>query len=198
MAAALVVVLAAGGAVFAFVRAGGRRPPATGRAPGLSDRSRAASDAARSAAPMPGRGLPAGGTGAAGPTVAMGAMARARPHAAAADAFLASYFTAINHHDYRAYLHLFSPDSRRGLSVAGFQDGYGTTRDLAERLQALTAAGPGQLAATVAFTSHQSPASSPAHATCLRWRITVYLVGRGGRYVIGNPPAGYYATYRSC
>jgi hypothetical protein len=105
---------------------------------------------------------------------------------------------AINDHDYRAYLHLFSPESRGALSGAGFQAGYGTTRDSAERLTELAATTPGRLAATVTFTSHQSPASSPAHAGCLRWNITVYLVRRGGRYVIGNPPADYYAKDQPC
>jgi hypothetical protein len=128
----------------------------------------------------------------------MGDRVRTQPHAAVADAFLVGYFTAINHHDYQAYLHLFSQESRRGLSEGGFQDGYGTTRDSAERLQALTTAGPGRVAARVTFTSRQSPISSPEHASCLRWRITVYLVRRGGRYVIDNPPSGYYATHQAC
>jgi hypothetical protein len=105
---------------------------------------------------------------------------------------------AINDHDYRAYLHLYSPETRRALSWARFQAGYGTTHDSAERLTELAATAPGQLAATVTFTSHQSPASSPPHAGCLRWNITVYLVRRGVRYVIGNPPADYYARDQPC
>jgi hypothetical protein len=133
-----------------------------------------------------------------GPGVAIAAGARARPGSAAVDAFVARYFAAINRHDYRGYLRLFGPGSRRSLSAAGFRAGYATTRDSAETLTQIAAAGPGRVAATVTFTSTQAPAASPAHAACVRWRVTIYLLRRDGRYVIGNPPAGYAAADRAC
>ena len=138
----------------------------------------------------------AAGRVAAGVAVTAGAGGRAG--AAAVTAFLTGYFAAINRHDYGGYLRLFGPGSRRSLSAAGFRAGYGTTRDSAETLTGITAAGRGAVAATVTFTSRQAPAASPAHAACVRWRITIYLARRAGRYVIENPPAGYAAADRAC
>jgi hypothetical protein len=130
--------------------------------------------------------------------VALSAGVRGRAGAAAAAAFLARYFGVINRHDYRGYLRLFGPGSGRSLSAAAFAAGYGTTRDSAATLTGITAAGPGEVAAAVTFTSRQAPAASPAHAACVRWRITIYLAHRDGRYVIANPPAGYAAADRAC
>ena len=48
------------------------------------------------------------------------------------------------------------------------------------------------------FTSRQSPAASPNHATCTNWRIVLYLRRTGGVYLIGPPPPGYHATYHGC
>jgi hypothetical protein len=126
---------------------------------------------------------------------------RSQPGARPASRFLARYFRAINHHDYQAYLRLFAPASRAALPETRFLAGYGTTRDSAARLIRLTPAGSRQLAATVTFTSHQDATASPAHASCLRWRITVYLIRHGTRherYFIGAPPAGYTAREHAC
>jgi hypothetical protein len=32
----------------------------------------------------------------------------------------------------------------------------------------------------------------------VRWRITIYLARRDGRFVIENPPPGYAAADRAC
>jgi hypothetical protein len=223
--AALVLVAAIAGTTVAVLLAGGQHPvagsparPAAGQpragastgpaatAPGAGPAAGGKPDATSSAGPPAGR-APGTGTststststsGAARPAVAVGSGAAARPRAAAVSRFLARYFAAINRHDYRAYLHLFSREIRGSLSAADFQAGYGSSRDSAETLTGLAAAGPGQQAATVTFTSHQAAASSPARTGCLRWRITLYLARPGRAYVIGNPPAGYYATDRAC
>jgi hypothetical protein len=137
-------------------------------------------------------------TAAGRPRVAMSAGVRGRPAAAAVAAFLTRYFGVVNRHDYRGYLRLFGPGSERSLSAAAFAAGYGTTRDSAETLRGITAAGRGEVAAAVTFTSRQAAAASPAHAACVRWRITIYLARRDGRYVIANPPAGYAAADRAC
>jgi hypothetical protein len=128
----------------------------------------------------------------------MSAGVRGRPAAAAVAAFLTRYFGVINRHDYRGYLRLFGPGSGRSLSAAAFAGGYGTTRDSAETLRGITADGRDLVAAAVTFTSRQAAAASPAHAACVRWRITIYLARRDGRYVIANPPAGYEAADRAC
>ena len=137
-------------------------------------------------------------TGGTGAGVAVAAGAAAQPGAASVDAFLGRYFAVINEHNYAGYLRLFGPGSGRSLSAAGFRGGYGSTRDSAETLTRISAARAGMVAATVTFTSRQAPAASPAHAACVRWRITIFLVRRGGGYVIGSPPAGYTAADRAC
>jgi hypothetical protein len=210
-AAAVVLVLAGVAAVATFATASGRRPAAEGQVLAHPGARQATHGSTRSAAGSADGTGSTGSTGAAGqpgpaasprpsarPVVGIASLAGTQPHAAAVDTFLGRYFMAINNHDYRAYLHLFGPQSRGALSGAGFETGYGTTRDSAERLTELVATAPGQVAATVTFTSHQSPAASSAHAGCLRWKITVYLVRQGGRYVIGNPPADYFAQDQPC
>lgn len=135
------------------------------------------------------------------PAVAVAPAVGLQPYAQPVSHFLVRYFRAINHHDYRSYLRLFTPASRAALSESGFLAGYGTTRDSAPRLIRLTSEGMRRLAATVTFTSHQDAAASPGHASCLRWRITVYLIRHGTRherYFIGNPPAGYAAHEHAC
>ncbi|HEX5294148.1 MAG TPA: hypothetical protein VFX25_35170 [Streptosporangiaceae bacterium] len=172
-----------------------------GAGPGGAGRPAAAAARLPVAAAAPSSGPSAGGrmrTAAGRPGVAMAAGVRGRPAAAGAAAFLTRYFGVINRHDYRGYLRLFGPGSGRSLSAAAFAAGYGTTRDSAETLRGITAGGRGLVAAAVTFTSRQAAAASPAHAGCVRWRITIYLARRDGRYVIANPPAGYAAADRAC
>jgi hypothetical protein len=132
------------------------------------------------------------------PLVAVAPAAAAGPHEVAVLTFLTRYFTAINHHRYRAYLRLYSRPSRGSLSAAQFEAGYATTRDIGPTLVSLDAPGRGQLAATVTFTSHQRADTSPQHAACVRWTITLYLIRDGRRYVMGDPPADYAASGRPC
>jgi hypothetical protein len=146
--------------------------PVAGHGPAGAGRPSADAARLRAAAAGPGRRPAArmlqatAGRPAAGMAVTAGAGGRARTAAVAA--FLTGYFAAINRHDYGGYLRLFGPGSRRSLSAAGFRAGYGTTRDSAETLTGVGAAGHGEVAATVTFTSRQALASSPARAACVR------------------------------
>jgi hypothetical protein len=202
LTAAAVLAAAGAGAGVLLTRPGagtGQGPDA----PPSADAARlpAAGIAAAPGRVSTGRGRPAGLVEASrgpGRPVALAAGLRGRPGAAGLDALVTRYFAAINRHDYRGYLRLFGPGSGRSLSAAGFRAGYGTTRDSAETLRGMTALGAGEVAATVTFTSRQAPSATPAHAACLRWRITIYLVRQGGQYVIGSPPAGYAAHDRAC
>jgi len=200
ISAALVLVLAAAGGVVALVTASG---------PGAAARGQLLTQPGGQSGTAPGGGAAAGrGTAPAGrqgrtvrPAVILAPAVRSQPYARPAGRFLARYFRAINHHDYRAYLRLFAPASRAALSQSRFLAGYGTTHDVTPRLIRLTQAGLRQLAATVTFTSHQDATASPAHASCLHWRITVYLIRHGTRherYFIGTPPAGYAAREHAC
>jgi hypothetical protein len=190
------VAALAGGAIV-FAQAGRPHPAASGdQAPQGGGPAPGASDLA--SGPLAGDSPAQPAAVSPGPAVAIASAAAAAPHAAAVGAFLTRYFSVINRHDYRAYLRLFGPQSRRALSAAGFRTGYATTRDTKESLTGLTTSGPGQLAAAVTFTSRQDPGSSQEHAGCLHWSITLYLVRLGRRYVIGNPPDVYAATFRRC
>jgi hypothetical protein len=109
--------------------------------------------------------------------------------------FLASYFTAINNHDYAQYKALLVPSQRPTLSE--FQSGFGSTSDSAATLTSITPAGTG-VAATVRFTSHQSPSASPTGTGCNTWRITLFLESHGSGYRIGPAVPGYHAHFRAC
>jgi hypothetical protein len=109
--------------------------------------------------------------------------------------FLQTYFTAINNHDYGRYAPLVMSAQRP--TPAQFQNGFSTTTDSAATLTAL-APTPTGVAATLSFTSHQSPSQSPTSTNCNRWRITLFLQPHGGGYRIGPAETGYHAHYRAC
>jgi hypothetical protein len=131
-------------------------------------------------------------------TVAVAPAAAASPAAVQVQALLGRYFAAINAHDYPAYSGLLDARLRKLDPPSAFSSGYATTQDSAEELTAISAAGAGELAAAVTFTSHQSPANSPDDSSCDSWRITLYLLPNSGSYLIGSAPPGYRASYQSC
>jgi hypothetical protein len=109
--------------------------------------------------------------------------------------FLQRYFAAINHHDYGKYTSLLMSSQR--LTLQQFQTGYSTTADSAATLTAL-APTPTGVAATVTFTSHQSPSQSPTSTGCDTWHITLFLRPHAGAYRIGPAQPGYHAQYQAC
>jgi hypothetical protein len=113
-------------------------------------------------------------------------------------AFLNSYFTAINNHDYAAYNALLDPQLQANDSQSTFDSGYATTRDSAETLTSIADTGGGGEAATVSFTSHQSVADSATNSTCTSWTITLYLEPNGNGYLDSPAPSGYHASYQAC
>jgi hypothetical protein len=197
LAVAVVAVLIAAGSA-AWMAGSGR--PRAGRHPtaasGVSARSsRQLAHPARSASPRP-----SSSTLTPIPSSRRGIVSASRPLAQRADAqqvvgFLDSYFAAVNHREYLEYSSLF--DRWHHLTRAEFDRGYRTTHDSSAVLVGLTSS-KNSLTATVTFTSRQSPAASPDHATCTNWRIVLYLRRTGGVYLIGPPPPGYHATYHGC
>ena len=129
--------------------------------------------------------------------VALGPGARRQPGAHHIAAFLATYFAAINHHDYQAYIRLFDPQSRPIQSKQEFLTGFRSTRDSGAKLVSIspTAAGP---AAEITFDSHQRPADSATQTACTSWRITLFLLPQGRTYLIGQVPATYHAQATPC
>jgi hypothetical protein len=126
-----------------------------------------------------------------------GAVAGER-HAQPVAEFVTRYFSAINQHDYPAYRSLLTPGLRASFTPQAFASGYGTTSDSGATLRAVRSAAAGELVAAITFTSHQSPADSPVHASCTAWRIVMYLVPQRAGYQITRPPASYHAAYRRC
>ena len=89
-------------------------------------------------------------------------------------ALLDRYFAAVNHRAYQAYARLFTRPGR--LTPRKFAWGYSTTHDSNAVLAGLAAL-KGGLKATVTFTSHQDPAHSPDHSSCIDWTIALFLTG---------------------
>jgi hypothetical protein len=133
-----------------------------------------------------------------GPQVSVAPPAASAPDEPVVLSFLASYFTAINNHDFAAYLQLFSAPLRAQLSAATFSAGYGTTTDSAIRLTSIGVIGSGELVAQVSFVSHQQPSASPTDSACTAWVIGIYLLPGGGSYQLQQPPAGYQPSYSVC
>jgi hypothetical protein len=134
-----------------------------------------------------------------GSAVTVGAGASQNPNASSVAAFLGQYFAAINAHDYQSYRSLLSPQLRRGMTHAQFDEGYRSTVDSNEKLVGISTAPDGDLAAEVTFTSHQDPADSPDHSeSCTKWHVLRFL-GRGSSgWVIDPAPSGYHTSYKSC
>jgi hypothetical protein len=108
---------------------------------------------------------------------------------------LVRYFAAVNHRRYRAYASLFA--QRHQLTPREFAWGYRTSHDSNAVLVGIAAL-KGGLKATVTFTSHQDPAQSPDHSSCIDWRITLFLHRAGATYLIGMPRPGYRAGLQAC
>jgi len=129
--------------------------------------------------------------------VALGAGATRQPGAHHVAAFLGTYFAAVNHHDYRAYIRLFDPQALPIQSSQQFLAAFRSTRDSRAKLVGIspTATGP---AAEVTFDSHQRPADSATQTACTTWHITLFLERHGRAYLIGGPPPSYRAQATPC
>jgi len=108
------------------------------------------------------------------------------------------YFTAINQHDYPAFASLLDQQMKQRDPESAFDSGYATTTDSAETLTGISGAGSGGLAASLTFTSRQSPADSPDNSACDQWSIILFLDPNGTGYLIGAPPPDYQASYQAC
>jgi hypothetical protein len=121
------------------------------------------------------------------------------PDASSVATFVDQYFTAINDHDYQAYISLLSSQAGQGLTQEQFDNGYGSTADSAETLLGISTAENGDLVASVTFTSHQNPADSPNQKeSCTDWKISLFLEQGGSGYLIDQPPPSYHASDLTC
>ena len=118
-----------------------------------------------------------------------------RPGVRRVAGLLDRYFAAVNHRAYQAYARLFAQPGR--LTPREFAWGYSTTHDSNAVLAGLAPLNGG-LKAAVTFTSHQDPAHSPDHSSCIDWTIALFLHQAGPGYLIGMPPGGYRAGLHAC
>jgi hypothetical protein len=112
---------------------------------------------------------------------------------------LASYFAAINSHDYGAYQALFVPQMQQNMTQASFDSGYQGTADSAERLVSISTAADGDTQAAVTFTSNQRPDAADSYEACTNWQVSLFLAQQGGGgYLIDVAPPGYHAASAVC
>jgi hypothetical protein len=203
VALVIVLVLAVGGGAFALVSSltghksaaqPSGQPTSTAPKQPTSPGTSAPATSPASATATPSTASPA----APGVTIAVAPAAAGDPAAPRVQLLLERYFTAINSHDYGAYGSLLDAQMRQLNPPSTFASGYATTRDSAETLTGITDTGGGSLAATVSFTSHQSPADSINNSSCTAWTITLYLRPQGSGYLIGAPPADYQPAHQNC
>ena len=167
--AAAVIVLGAAGGAYAVTASHGH-----GKAAG--EPTETASIAASQGAPTsaaqtsaaPATSAPAPPTASSGTTVAVASAAASNPAASQVTALVNGYFTAINQHDYSAYASLLDQQAQQQNPESTFDSGYATTTDSAETLTSISGTGSGGLAASLTFTSQQSPADSPDNSSCSR------------------------------
>jgi hypothetical protein len=129
--------------------------------------------------------------------VALGPRAAGQPGAHHIAAFLATYFAAVNNHDYHAYIGLFDPQARPIQSKQQFLAGFGSTKDSGAKLVGISPAAAGP-AAEITFDSHQRPADSATQTACTTWHITLFLETHGRTYLVGSAPASYRAQATPC
>jgi hypothetical protein len=200
IALVIVLVLAVGGGAFALVSAltahkTTAQPPSqpTSGAPATPSSGGGTQTPTPSASATASPGTPAD------TAVAVAPAAAGNSAAPQVQTLLEHYFAAINAHDYTAYSSLLDAQMRGENSQSHFDSGYATTHDSAETLTGISGTGGGSLAATVSFTSHQSPADSINNSSCTAWTITLYLEQQSdGSYLIGAPAAGYQPSHQDC
>ena len=186
-AGVIVLVLAGGGfAAWKYLGHHGTQHPAAGPTGGTNQ----AGSSPTAAATTPAASRPPAGF-----HVAVSASAAQGPDEQHVVSFLRRYFTAINNHSYGQYAPLLMASQRP--TPQQFQSGFSSTVDSAATLTAL-APTPTGVAATVKFTSHQSPSQSPTGTSCNSWQITLFLQPHGGGYRIGPAAPGYHAQYLTC
>jgi hypothetical protein len=212
IAAVVVAVLAIGGGAYAAISVSShhssagpaaRRPtgsasglvatetPAASQTPTATPSATPTASPSQSTTPSPSPSVSSG-------TVRVAAAAAASPEAPHVTALLNRYFNAINTKNYGEYSSLLDAQMRANNPAATFASGYATSKDTAETLTSISGSSGGNLAATVSFTSRQSPADSIDHSSCNDWQLTLYLVPKGSGYVIGSPPSGYQPVYSDC
>lgn len=118
------------------------------------------------------------------------------PAAAAIQAVVTQYFTAINDRDYGAYVNTQSQEN--ALTEAQFEAGFRSTQDSDAVSTSITTGSDERPAAEVVFTSHQQPEDGPGGESCTNWQVILFFDTSTATYTIDTPPASYHAIYQAC
>lgn len=118
-------------------------------------------------------------------SVTVSARAAASPHAQEIVGLLQRYFTAINRHDYDAWLATVST-SQAKQTYEKWSKGYETTRDSDIYVSDINPGKP--LTVRMQFVSHQSVKDAPSALPepCVRWDVTYQIVDEGTGLRVGN------------
>lgn len=150
--------------------------------------SRTAHTDSDSASPGPAQASTAGDTAptTAGPVaVKLSPSAQATPHARDIADLISRYFTAINRHDYDAWLAtVTTAQSQRDRD--NWTVDYSTTKDSDVYISDITAGKP--LTVRMQFISHQAISFAPPQlpAECVRWDVTYQVIDEGVGLRVGN------------
>lgn len=119
-------------------------------------------------------------------SISLSQEAAASPLAGEISDLLMRYFTAINRHDYDAWLTTVST-SQATRDRDDWDVGYSTTYDSDIQLAAIKPGKPAVVMLT--FVSHQAVEQAPAalRATCIRWKVLYEVVDEGIGLRVGNP-----------
>jgi hypothetical protein len=206
IAVTVIVLLAAGGGAFAFVKATGSGPTALPHGHPSTVASSVTAPPTQPAATQP-ASLQASTSPAASPSPSaspsvspsvVSVAPGAKPASAPVEIVLSHYFQGINKHDYAEYASSQTAQGKADQPQASFDSGYATTADSQMTLRSLTPTGAGDLTATVTFTSRQSPADSVDQSACNAWTLNLYLVPSGAGYLITPAPPNYEPGYTDC
>ncbi len=124
-------------------------------------------------------------------SVGLSPRAEGTPHARDIADLISRYFTAINGHDYDAWLSTVTTAQAKRDRDDWTRD-YSTTRDSDVYISDITAGNP--LTVRMQFTSHQAVEFAPAElpAQCVRWDVTYRVQDEGVGLRVGTsakPPA---------
>ncbi len=163
---------------------GGPGPSATPDQPGIS-RPSEFPDTQTAVSPTPQPGESSAASNDQPVPVTLSASAEAAPHAQEVRDLISRYFTAINRHDYDAWLSTVST-SQAKRSRDNWVNDYQTTHDSNVYISDIYPGDP--LTVRMQFTSHQSVELAPSALPeeCVRWDVTYTIMDEGTGLRVGT------------
>jgi hypothetical protein len=200
---AVIVPLAAGGGTFGLVKLASQHAAGPAAAPASTAVTTAPTQPASTQPVSPQASVSPSPSPSASPSPSVSpSVVSVGPGVASAppgvEVVLSHYFQGINDRDYAEYASSQTAQGKADQPESSFDAGFATTTDTGMTLTSLTPTGGGDLTATVAFTSQQSPSDSVDNSACNDWTLNLYLVQDGAGYLITPAPPDYEPTYTDC